>query len=91
MPRPRPRTTYCYSEDFKASAVRLSQLRAVAVQAMAESLYIHALILPHWRTPARAELIFTKSAELNREATAAPKELRRMKEDYELLKVEHDL
>jgi hypothetical protein len=32
MPRPGPRTTYKYSERFKATAVRLSQLRGVSVQ-----------------------------------------------------------
>jgi transposase-like protein len=32
MPRPGPRTTYKYSDRFKATAVRLSQLRGVSVQ-----------------------------------------------------------
>jgi transposase-like protein len=45
MPRPGPRTTYKYSERFKATAVRLSQLRGVSVQDVAESLYIHAFML----------------------------------------------
>jgi transposase len=31
MPRPGPRTTYKYSEHFKATAVRLSQLPGVGV------------------------------------------------------------
>ena len=41
MAKPGPRTTYKYSEEFKATAVRLSQLPGVAVQDVAESLYIH--------------------------------------------------
>ena len=41
MPRPGPRTTYKYSARFKATAVRLSQLRDVSVSDVAESLYIH--------------------------------------------------
>ena len=41
MPRPGPRTTYKYSDRFKATAVRLSELRGVSVQEVAESLYIH--------------------------------------------------
>jgi len=32
MPKPGPRTTYKYSEEFKAAAVRLSHLPGVAVQ-----------------------------------------------------------
>ena len=41
MPRPGPRTTNKYSDRFKATAVRLSELPGVAVQDVAESLYIH--------------------------------------------------
>jgi len=32
MPRPGPRTTYKYSDQFGATAVRLSELRGVSVQ-----------------------------------------------------------
>ena len=48
MPKPGPRTTYKYSEEFKATAVRLSQLPGVEVQDVASSLYItpvHAVSL----------------------------------------------
>lgn len=54
MPRPGPRTTYKYSDQFKATAVRLSQLRGVSVQQVAESLYIHPFMLSRWRKEARA-------------------------------------
>jgi len=40
-----PRTTYRYTDDFKATAVRLSQLPGVAVQDVAASLYIHPFML----------------------------------------------
>lgn len=40
MPRPGLRTTYKYSDRFKATAVWLSQLHGVSVQEVAESLYI---------------------------------------------------
>lgn len=39
MPRPGPRTTYRYSDHFKATAVRLSGLPGVAVQDVAASLF----------------------------------------------------
>ncbi len=40
MPRPGPRTTYRYSDAFKATAVRLSELPGVSVRDVAESLHI---------------------------------------------------
>ena len=60
MPKPGPRTTYRYSRDFKATAVRLSQLPGVAVRDVAASLYIHPFMLSRWRKQAREGLIMTK-------------------------------
>ena len=40
MPKSGPRTTYRYSDRFKAIAVRLSQMAGVSVQDVAQSLYI---------------------------------------------------
>ena len=57
MPRPGPRTTYKYSEEFKAAAVRLSQLGGVVVQDVAEALYIHPFMLSRWRKEAREGMI----------------------------------
>jgi transposase len=91
MPIPGPRTTYKYSEEFKASAVRLIQLPGVAVQDVAESLYIPPFMLSRWRKQAREGLTVTKDVGLDREVAAELKALRRMKKDYERLKVEHDL
>jgi len=45
MPRPGPRTTYKYSDRFKATAVKLCELPGVAVQDVAQSLYIHPFML----------------------------------------------
>ena len=60
MPKPGPRTTYRYSRDFKATAVRLSQLPGVAVRDVAASLYIHPFMLSRWRKQAQEGLIMTK-------------------------------
>lgn len=51
MPKPGPRTTYKYSNEFKATAVRLSQLPGIAVQDVAESFYIRSyyLVGARWR------------------------------------------
>ena len=91
MPKPGPRTTYKYTEHFKATAVRLSNLPGVAIQDVAESLYIHPFMLSRWRKQAREGLIMTKGAELDREVAAELKQLRKIKKDYERLKLEHDL
>jgi transposase len=91
MPKPGPRTTYKYSEEFKASAVRLSQLQGVSVQDVADSLYIHPFMLSRWRKQARDGLIMTKGIDLDREVVAELKALRKLKKDYERLKIEHEL
>jgi len=91
MPRPGPRTTYKYSERFKATAVRLSQLRGVSVSDVADSLYIHPFMLSRWRKEAREGKIVTKGIEVQRDVAAELKELRKVKRDYERLKIEHDL
>ncbi len=91
MPKPRPRTTYKYSKEFKATAVRLSELSGVSVQDVAESLYIHPFMLSRWRKEAREGLIMTKGVEIDNEVTAELKALRAIKKDYERLKLEHEI
>lgn len=91
MPRPGPRTTYKYTDRFKATAVKLSQLPGVAVQDVAESLYIHPFMLSRWRKQAREGVIVTKGIEVEKDVAAELKALRRMKKDYERLKLEHEL
>ena len=91
MPRPGPRTIARYSEHFKATAVRLSQLPGVAVQDVAESLYIHPFMLSRWRKQAREGRIVTQGMKLDAEVAAELKELRKLKKEHERLKMEHDL
>jgi len=91
MPRPGPRTTYKYSDEFKATAVRLSNLPGVAVQDVADSLYIHPFMLSRWRKQVREGVIMAKSAEVDKEVAAELKELRRLKKAYARLQEEHNL
>lgn len=91
MGMPGPRTTYRFSPEFKATAVRLSQMPGVAVQDVARSLYIHPFMLSRWRKQAREGTIVTKGVGVDKEVLAELKELRRVKKAYEQLKVEHDL
>ena len=91
MPKPGPRTIHRYSDAFKASAVRLSQQPGVRVSDVAQSLYIHPYMLSRWRRLAREGVIVTKGASVDPSTTAELKALRKIKRQYEQLKLEHDL
>ncbi len=91
MPKPGPRTINKYSDEFKATAVRLSELPGVAVKDVAASLYIHPFMLSRWRKEAREGRIVTKDVKLTKDEVAELKELRKIKRAYERLKLEHDL
>ena len=91
MPTPGPRTTYRYSDAFKATAVRLSQLPGVAVRDVAESLYIHPFMLSRWRKLAREGAIMSKGVEVDKAVASELKALREVKRKYERLQVEHAL
>lgn len=91
MPKPGPRTTYRYSSEFKATAVRLSRLPGVAIKDVADSLYIHPFMLSLWRKQAREGKIVTKGVAVDKDVAAELKELRRVKKAYEQLRIEHDL
>ena len=91
MPKPGPRTTNKYSERFKASAVRLSELPGIEVKDVAESLYIHPLMLSRWRKEAREGRIMTKGIQVEKDVATELKALRRVKKEYERLKLEHEI
>lgn len=91
MPRPGPRTIGRYTERFKATAVRLSQLSGIQVKDVAESLCIHPFMLSRWRKQAREGRIVTRGVKLDVEVAAELKALRKLKKEHERLKMEHDL
>jgi transposase len=66
----------------------LSQLRGVTVRDVADSLYIHPFMLSRWRKQAREGSIVTKGIEVEKDVAAELKELRKVKRDYERLKIE---
>lgn len=77
-PKPGPRTTYKYTEQFKATAVRLSHLPVVMSKDVAESLYIHPLMLSRWRKQVRDGLIMSKGIKIDKETAAELKALRKI-------------
>lgn len=86
-----PRKVYRYSEQFRATAVRLSQLSGVSVNDVAQSLDVHPFLLSRWRRAAREGRLVTSKVKLDDETKAELKELRQVKRAYERLKEEHDL
>lgn len=53
MPRSGPRKVRRYSDEFKLTAVRLSQQPGMQVQTVAAALEIHPFMLSKWRKDAR--------------------------------------
>jgi len=49
MPRSGPRKVYRYSDEFKLTAVRLTQQPGMQVQTVAAALEIHPFMLSKWR------------------------------------------
>jgi transposase len=49
MPRSGPRKIHKYSDEFKLTAVRLSQQPGIQVQTVATALEIHPFMLSKWR------------------------------------------
>lgn len=80
-----------YSMQFKATAVRLSELPDVLIQDVADALDIHPFMLSRWRKHAREGLIVTKGIKLDDETTAELKRLRDLEKKYKVLQQEHEL
>jgi transposase len=53
MPRSGPRAVRKYSDDFKLTAVRLSQQSGIQVKTVAAALTIHPFMLSKWRKDVR--------------------------------------
>lgn len=86
-----PRKIYRYSTEFRATAVRLSELPGVSVQDVAQSLGVHPFVLSRWRRDAREGRLMTKRVQLDEATQAQLKELREVKRAYARLKEEHEL
>ena len=92
MSKPGLRKVFKYSEEFKATAVALSQLEGVAVQDVAAELDIHPFMLSLWRKQVReGRIVASKPKVTDEKLSAELRELRKVKKDYERLKEEHDI
>lgn len=92
MARPKgARKLYRYTEEFKATAVRMSFEPGVLVQAVAASLDVHPFVLSRWRRDAREGRLVVTRAKVDEQLLVELKELRQVKAAYERLKEEHEL
>lgn len=82
-----------YTDQFKATAVALSNIKGVKALDVAESLNIHPVMLYRWRMEVRDGVIMAKKkdVDLDPEVQAELKELRKLKKAYKQLEMEHDL
>ena len=94
MPRAGPRTVQRYSLEFKLKAVKLSQLKGVEVQAVAEALEIHPFMLSRWRKEARDGVLRGRVSVPRTVKTPPPREMKRfqaLQRAHALLQEEHAL
>jgi transposase len=92
MARSGPRKVYKYSDEFKLTAVRLSQQPGIQVQTVAAALEIHPFMLSKWRKD-------VKDGRLRGRPPKAPSagpareiaQLQTLERKYAELKEEHDL
>jgi transposase len=91
MAKPGPRKINRYSERFKATAVRLSDLPDVLVRDVADALDIHPFMLSRWRRMACEGALVTKSVKLDVDTAAELKRLRQVEKEHAILKEEHAL
>ena len=92
MPRSGPRAVRKYSDEFKLTAVRLSQQPGLQVKTVAAALEIHPFMLSKWRKDVREGLI------RGRAPTGPPPgpareiaQLQALEKAHALLQEEHEL
>jgi|TARA_B100001079_G_scaffold173932_1_gene149210 transposase-like protein len=82
-----------YDDNFKATAVSLSEISGVLTKHVAEALNIHEVMLYRWRMEMRRGEIMAKKKNINidPQVKSELKRLRKIERDHNLLKEEHDL
>lgn len=91
MARSGPRKVNRYTQEFKATAVKLSGLRDVLIQDVAAALDIHPFMLSLWRKQVRDGVIVAKPAKLDVDTAAELRRLRELERKFKVLKEEHAL
>lgn len=82
-----------YDDDFKATAVALSEIPGVLGTHVAEALDIHEVMLYRWRMEMRRGQIMSKkkNIQIDPEVKSELKRLRKLEREHALLQEEHTL
>ena len=82
-----------YDDNFKATAVALSEIPEVLAKHVAESLDIHEIMLYRWRMEMRRGQIMAKKKHISIDPETKSEliRLRKLERDHNLLKEEHAL
>ena len=82
-----------YDDDFKATAVALTEIPGVLAKHVAEALDIHEVMLYRWRMEMRRGQIMKKKKDIqiDPELKSELKRLRKLERDHKLLQEEHTL
>ena len=92
MPRSGPRKVHRYSDEFKLTAVRLSQQPGMQVQTVAAALEIHPFMLSKWRKDVKEGRVRGRPPKAPPPGPAREiAQLQRRERKYAELKEEHDL
>ena len=92
MPRAGPRKVARYSDEFKLTAVRLSQQPGIQVQTVAAALEIHPFMLSKWRRDAKAGRLTGKVPKAPPPGPAREiAQLQALERKYAALQEEHEL
>ena len=92
MPRSGPRAVRKYSDEFKLTAVRLSQQPGLQVKTVAAALEIHPFMLSKWRKDVREGVIRGRAAKAPPPGPAREiAQLQALEQAHALLQEEHEL
>jgi transposase len=92
MPRAGPRKVGRYSDEFKLTAVRLSQQPGIQVQTVAAALEIHPFMLSKWRKDVKAGRLRGRPPKAPSAGPAREiAQLQALERKYAELQEEHDL
>ena len=93
MPKPGLRKIKQYSSEFKVTAVKLSSIKGVQIQDVAEELDIHPFMLSRWRKEYREGKIMARvgDVKIDPKTAAELKRLRKLERDHNRLRMEQSV
>ena len=86
-----PKKVHRYSEEFKLTAVKLSGMRGVQVQTVANALDIHPFMLSRWRKEARDGVLRGRARQIAPGPRREIKRLQALEREHAMLREEHEL